>query len=381
MTNQIDIKGFCSDQFTPLQDAFEKNFTEGDDIGASLCLTLESETIVDLWAGYTDLAETQPWEEDTIACVYSSTKIPAIICTLMVIDRGLMALDEPVACYWPEFAQQGKEKITVRQALTHRALVPGLKSQLPTLAVADWDRVVAKIAAEPPWFDRDTICYHALTYGFILGELVQRVSGKPFRQFFNEELADPLAADFQMGLVDKSELLRFAPLLNVQAMPFGNGSLEEQLFTSFTEPIEHDVWHNDWEIQSAVSPSGSGYTNARGLCKFATMMANNGDFEGKSYLSPDIIREASSEQYHGIDPMLGDIRLGLGFGLDGTDFPAPTPNSFHWGGYGGSWCFMDPVDRLAGAYVMNNCFVMAETGEFDDPRMDRFFSTIRSLFE
>ena len=135
-----------------------------------------------------------------------------------------------------------------------------------------------------------------------------------------------------------------------------------------------------WELQSTVSPAAVGFTNARNLCKFGTLLANDGNFEGKSYLSVDIINEAGSEQYHGVDPMLGDIRFGLGFGLHGSAFAAPTPEAFHWGGYGGSWCFMDPSRRLAGAYVMNNCWVQTEWGEIGDLRMGLFFETIGKLF-
>jgi CubicO group peptidase (beta-lactamase class C family) len=378
MSNQVDTKGFCSDEYAPIRDAFETNFTEGLDIGASLHLTLEGETIVDLWGGHAD-NEAIPWNQDTIACVYSATKIPTIICTLLVIDRGLLVLDEPVATYWPEFAQGGKEKVTVRQALTHRALVPGLKDPLPPMAVTDWDQIISRIAAESVWFDTDTICYHAYTFGYILGELIQRVSGKPFQQFFYEELANPLAADFLMGLGSEEDLSRVARLLNAESFPHEKGSIPEQVFDIFSTPIEDDFFQS-WVAQSSIGPSGMGFTNAAGLCKFATMLANKGEINGRSFLSPEIIQEASSLQFHGVCPMLGEINLGLGFGLDGTGFPAPTPESFHWGGYGGSWCFMDTSRALAGAYVMKNCYVPDDWGDFNDPRMARFVDTIRTLF-
>jgi CubicO group peptidase (beta-lactamase class C family) len=379
MANHIDINGYCLEEFSQLREDFEQNFIEGHDIGASLCLNLAGENIVDLWGGHADGELSRAWEEDTIAVVYSTSKIPTIVCALMCIDRGLLDLDEPVAAYWPEFAQQGKDKITVREAMTHRARVPGFKDPIGALSLADWEFCVSRIAAEAPWFDDDRICYHAFSFGFILGELVRRVSGKPFRQFLNEELVTPLGMDFQMGLSEKAELKRVAEFLNVEDPPEEEG-IGAQVFQSVNEPLSSEIWRTDWRVQSAVHPSGNGYTNARGLCRLATMLANGGQIDGKTYLSPEIIAEASREQVHDVDPMLGDIKLGLGFGLDGSEFPAPTPEAFHWGGYGGSWCFMDTSRKLAGAYVMNNSFVMDEWGGFTDPRMTRFMSSIRAIF-
>lgn len=379
MQGQVDIGGFCSDQFPQFYEAFEKNFLEGHELGASLCLTLEGETIVDLRGGFADKDHLVPWQQDTIACVFSSSKIPTIICALILIDRGLMSLDEPVATYWPEFAQHGKGEITVMQALTHRARVPGINEPQPMEILSDWHRVAELIAAEKPWFAVDTLCYHPVTYGFLIGELVQRVSGKGFREFLNEELINPLGADFQMGLTDKKDLERVAELLHEQGLPAVPGTLQHQVFGSFIEPEDTDVFAS-WFMQSTLSPAVTGHTNASGLCKLATMMANDGLFEKHRYLSSEMITELGREHFHGVDPMLGDLRLSVGFGLDGSEFPAPTPESFHWGGYGGSWCFTDSTRKLAGAYVMNHCLVPDEWREFVDPRMNRFFDTIRSTF-
>jgi CubicO group peptidase (beta-lactamase class C family) len=380
MSDQVDIKGSCSKEFQALQDAFAANFADGLEIGASLCMSKDGETIVDIWGGSADAEGKRPWGADTITTIWSATKIPTIITTLLCIDRGLLDLDTPVATYWPEFSQHGKEKITVREAMTHRARVPGFKIPIEAESIADWDKCVGKIAAEAPWFDDDRICYHALSFGFILGELVQRVTGAPFRQFFNEELAAPLGADVLMGLSNRSELTRVADFLNASPMPHEEDGIGDQVFHSFGAPMESEIWFENWDLRTAVNPAGGGLSNARGMCRLATMMANGGTLNGRTYLSPETINEASTEQYHGVDPMLGNIRLGLGFGLDGSEFPAPTPDAFHWGGYGGSWCFMDTKRRLAGAYVMNNCFVMDDWGEFEDRRMNRFFTAIRSMF-
>lgn len=378
MTSQFAINGFCKDKYLPFRDIFEQNFVEGLEIGASLCLTLEGEPIVDIWGGHADLDRTRPWQTDTIACVFSSSKIPTIISVLLLIDRGLIALDEPVARYWPEFGQNGKDMITVRQAMTHRARVPGISGSRPL--DSDWQQIVDAIAAEAPWFEEDTLCYHPITFGFILGELVQRVSGKPFRQFLIDELIAPMDIDFHMGLDDKNDRERVAQIRFARELPTVPGTLQHRVFSSFSEPeVEGGFWLS-WSMQSSVNPGVTGHTNARGMCALATMLANNGEFNGHNFLSPDIIGQASTEQVHDTDPMLGELRLGLGFGLDGSSFRAPTPQSFHWGGLGGSWCFMDPSRKLAGAYVMNNCHVPGEWGSIMEPRMERFFDQITQTF-
>jgi CubicO group peptidase (beta-lactamase class C family) len=378
LPTQVDTQGFCSNEFSQFQDLFEQNFADGNEIGASLCLTFDGETIVDLWGGYRDLEQTLPWEEDTIACCFSSSKIPTILCVLILLDRGLLQLNEPIATYWPEFGMQGKDKLTVKHALTHRTLVPGLKNSQPESAQRDWDRITALIAQEKPWFDEDTMCYSPVLFGFILGELVQRVSGKNFRDFLNEELIEPLGADFKMGLTDKSELKRVAELLHQQPLPLEKDTLEREIFSSFFADSA-DSW-DSWPMQSSVSPGASGFTNARGLCKFATMLAADGQIRSKQILSSEMVRTARTEQAHSIDPMLGELRLGLGFGLDGSNFPAPTPEAFHWGGYGGSWCFMDTTRRLAGAYVMNHCIVPGDMTDLWDMRLKRNFDLVRSTF-
>ncbi len=375
----VEVKGYCAPEFSALQEDFEANYAEELELGSSLCVTVDGEMVVDIWGGYVDAEKTKPWQEDTIAIVFSSTKIPTIICTLMNIDRGLLELDEPVATYWPEFAQGGKETITVRQAMTHRARVPGFKTPQPGAVLEDWNRVIDLIAAEPAWFDEDTICYHPHTFGFILGELIQRVTGRPIRQFMNEELFEPLGADFHLGLSDKNDAQRVAPFLYNEPEPdLDDGTVEKAVWESVVEE-SGDPW-TVWERMSAVHPASGGFTNARGLCRVGTMLAMGGELDGRVYLSPEILKEATTEQVHEQEPFLGELRLGLGFGLDSPGFRSPTPDSFHWGGHGGSWCFMDPSRRLAGAYVMNCALMPNLENGFSDPRLERYFARFRTMY-
>ena len=150
MTTQIH--GVCDQRFQPLKDAFQANFDTGLELGASLALTYQGKTVVDLWAGWADLERTRPWERDTLVRVCSTAKIAAILSLLMLIDRGLVELDAPVARYWPDFAQGGKGGVTIRDALTHQGGVPGFDPPVSRDLLLDWDAAAARLAAEPHWF-------------------------------------------------------------------------------------------------------------------------------------------------------------------------------------------------------------------------------------
>jgi CubicO group peptidase (beta-lactamase class C family) len=362
--------GECDERFESLKRAFIENFEEGLELGASFAASYKGETVVDLWAGYADRKKSRDWKSDTLVRVFSSTKIPTIICVLIAIDRGMLELDTPVAHYWPEFGAHGKDRITVRDALTHRSLVPGFDKPQPWDVVLDWNRMASLIAEEKPWFEPGTLCYHAHTYGHLLGELVQRASGKPFQQFFMEELTGPLNADFHIGITNEADFERLAEMLF--AVPddiFESAPIADRILWSI-EPPPPRLSH---EYFAASVPGSNGVGNARSLLRFGTLMAMGGTLHGRQYLSRELVQEAATEQVHDICPVENDLHLGLGFGLDGTYFPAPLPNSFHWGGYGGSWCVMDIESGFAAAYVMNHCtMVLNEL----DPRQARIWDAI-----
>src|SRR5262245_14142719 len=194
-------EGFCAPQFEPVRDAFVANFTAGNEVGASVCVTQNGVPVVDLWGGEA-VKGGAPWQRDTIVNVYSTTKTMAAISVLVLADRGAVDLDAPVARYWPEFAQNGKEGVLVRHVMSHSA---GLSGFDPALrgpeALYDWDGIVRGLAAQKPWWTPgDGSGYHALTQGFLQGEIVRRVTGKSIGKFFREEIAGPLGADFHIGL-------------------------------------------------------------------------------------------------------------------------------------------------------------------------------------
>ncbi|GAJ14706.1 unnamed protein product, partial [marine sediment metagenome] len=196
MTNTVEIHGHCDQRFSSVKEAFAENFKSGEEVGASFAATIDGEFVVDIWAGYADAAETRPWERDTIVNVYSTTKVMTALCVLMLVDRGQLELDAPVALYWPEFAQAGKENLPVRYLLSHSAGLAGFSESIPIEALYDWDRIINMLAAQEPWWEPGTQSgYHAVTSGYLWGELVRRITGKTLGTFFREEVALPLKAD------------------------------------------------------------------------------------------------------------------------------------------------------------------------------------------
>ena len=371
-----DIQGYCDVGFLPLRDAFLANFEDGLEIGASLAATHRGRMVADMWAGYADPERTRLWQHDTIVPVASTTKIMLMIGALIAIERGLLDLDAPVAHYWPEFAQGGKEAVTVRDVLTHQAGVPGLEIPLTSAEVCDWTAATGRIAAERHWFGGERrIRYHALTYGLLVGELIRRVDGRRPRQFLSEEIFDRVGADFQIGLASPAELSHTA----VPAIPAGAFELN-----GIAGKLLNSVDRTDsrsWGRMSSENPSTGGYTNGRAIARACAIVANGGECNGARVLAPETIALAGAEHAYGACPYLGPMRLGLGFGLDSKEFPAPSPTSMHWGGFGGSYGLMDPKAAFSLGYTPNNWVVPdVSSGQLViDRRLARFRDVLSKL--
>src|SRR5256885_1758770 len=200
------VDGECAPRFAAVRETFAANFAMGRETGASFAATVDGELVVDLWGGYADAARTRPWERDTIVNVFSTTKAMTALCAHLLVDRGLLDLSAPVAHYWPEFAQAGKERITTRHLLTHSAGLAALRRSLPTEALYDWTRMVEALAAETPWWEPGSANgYHAMTYGYLVGEVVRRITGKTLGRFLRDEVTAPLGADFHIGLAPSED--------------------------------------------------------------------------------------------------------------------------------------------------------------------------------
>ena len=307
------------------------------------------ELVVDLWGGYADVARSQPWQEDTLVGVASTSKIANTLCGLMLVDRGLIDLDAPVAKYWPEFAAAGKAEILVRQIFCHTSGVAGFDPPIRVEDLRDWDTAVAKLAAQAPWWEPGTASgYHAMTYSFLMGELVRRTTGLAPNEFLREEVTDKLGADFHFGLLQADDH-RLAEVEQAGTREFVEGTFAHRAVGVF---LGDGLPPRDTEARRRNIING--YGNARSLVKVGSVLANGGSLYGHHFLSPETIRLAYQEQIYVKDLVMeAPVRYGLGFGLASKEIPLPFPNSFHWGGYGGSMMVMEPDSRTCWSYVPN----------------------------
>jgi CubicO group peptidase (beta-lactamase class C family) len=371
----VEIHGFCEGRFLPLKAAFAANFEDGLELGASLAVMQHGQPMVDLWAGHMDIELTRPWEKDTIVLVFSTTKTPLVLSFLMLVDRGLVDLDAPVAVYWPEFAAGGKGGVTVRDVLTHQAGVPGFDPPLPFDALRDWASITAHIAAERHWFGGERrLFYHPYTFGFILGEIIRRVDGRGPARFFREEIAEKANIDFQIGLSTAADRARTAQLTILDPLPLVAD--EHPVIARINASLGEGDWET-WEQQQAEIPAANGFANGRSIARLCAIAANGGVLDGVRYLSKAMIDEASREQAYDVEPSYGAWRLSLGFNLHDESFPAPSPTTVHWGGAGGSLCGMDQTTGISFGYAMNNLVLL--TNPITDRRFQRLWSALTEV--
>lgn len=372
------LSGTYDPRFERVAAAFEKNFREHDELGASVCVTLDGETVVDLWGGTARADTGEPWHRDTLSVVWSSTKGAVSFCTHVLAARGELDIDAPVADYWPEYAQAGKEATTVKMMLNHQSGVCALSERLPNGAYADWPAMVAAIEKQAPFFEPGTAHgYEALTYGWLLGEVIRRVTGKSLGTFFREAIAEPLGIDFWIGLPESDEPRTARMILpepraddpspfmramldpkSVQALALGNSGGYMELTPDGVRGFDTRLAHGA-EIGAA-----GGLTNGRGLAGMYAPLACGGSLNGVEYVTPDILaRMGAVSSAGGRDvTLLAPMRFSLGFfkSMDNRRGPPGTQDSmflpeaaFGHPGYGGSIGFADPEARVSFGYNMN----------------------------
>lgn len=352
----MDVHGFCKPGFEAVRGAFSANFDQGLELGASLAVTRDGEFVVDLWAGAAS-PDGKPWAEDTIVNVYSTTKTMAASCVLVLADRGAVDLQAPVARYWPEFAQNGKQGVTVAHVMSHSAGLSGFDPPAPTVEqLYDWDAVVDRLAAQAPWWEPGSASgYHAITQGYLQGEIVRRVTGRSIGRFFREEIAEPLGADFHIGLDPKHDA-RVGELIPPTA-PLGAQATDPDSIAARTlgaAPLTgREPQTSAW--RRAEIPAAGGIGNARSVARVHAALACGGSVDGVKIMSEAGVARALEEQTRGTDLVLGvPIVFGMGFGINDAAFPiSPNPRAFFWGGWGGSLAIIDLDARVSIAYVMN----------------------------
>ncbi|ODT87912.1 serine hydrolase domain-containing protein [Phenylobacterium sp. SCN 70-31] len=350
------VEGVTHDRYAAVRDVFEANLASGADLGASFCATVEGETVVDLWGGWADPAKTRPWTRDTIVNVYSTTKTMTALVALLVADRGDLDFDAPVARYWPEFAAGGKAEVKVSHLMSHSAGLSGWQEPITREDLYDWEKMTRLLAAQTPfWAPGTAPGYHALTQGYLVGEVIRRITGKSLGTVFREEIAEPLGADFWIGL-PASEDGRVAELVppapgTTQAEVRGQTEIQRNMANNpgiHVDETKTRAW------RGAEIPAAGGTGNARSVAQVHAILANGGVAQGRRFLSEAGCRKALELQIEGEDLCLaGPARFGLGFGLAGGVVPLPNPNAMYWGGYGGSLIIIDMDARTTFAYAMN----------------------------
>src|SRR3954469_22108116 len=207
-----EVQGSCEDRFAGVRTAFEQQL-DGEELGGSIAVDLDGETVVDLWGGFRDEARTTPWTRDTLVNVWSTTKTITNLAMLTLVERGLLDVDAPVAEYWPEFAAGGKADVRVRHLMSHTSGVAGWDPPFTVEDMYDWELATERLAAQAPWWEPGTASgYHASNQGHLVGEVIRRITNTTFKQFVADEIAKPLGADFQIG-ARESDWDRIAPVV------------------------------------------------------------------------------------------------------------------------------------------------------------------------
>jgi CubicO group peptidase (beta-lactamase class C family) len=323
----VKIEGTCDPKFNRVKDVFAENFEKRNEVGAATAVMLDGKSVVDIWAGHADKEKTKPWTRDTLVNVYSTTKGITAICAHRLADKGLLDIDAPVAKYWPEFAQAGKDKLPVRFLLSHRAGLPAVRKILNDNALFNWTTMTTALAEQEPWWEPGTAHgYHAVTFGYLVGEVIRRITGKSPGTYLRDELAGPLDLDFHIGL-DAKDDARVAGL--IPAAPPGPG--EPNMFAemmknpesagakAFMNPpvLTKPGLVNSREWRAAEIPAANGHGTARSLARLYGALARGGELDGVRVMSKDQIAKCSIEQsrrvadnQHALLPRLHDVAAG-----------------------------------------------------------------------
>lgn len=352
-----DISGTVAPGFEAVRDAFAANFQNPDpyrDVGASLCVYHRGEQVVDLWGGHRDGARTIDWTPDTLVNVWSTTKGVTAIALATLVDQGLIDYAAPVARYWPEFAEAGKGEITVAQLLSHQAGLPGFAEPTPLSEFYDWETVTRRLAAQAPMWAPGTVnSYHAMTFGFLAGELIRRVSGQSVGEFLRDRIALPLGADLFIGLPE-SEEPRVAPLIGpLVAAPF-DPAMPPEAIAAVTNPLMEPTLPNDRDWRAAQVPAGNGQATARGLARLYGALAHGGTLDGVRLMGPETIARMTTVQTTRPDLLLGLAPFwSMGLIVNDAGVYGPAKDTFGHSGWGGSFGCANVSADVAIGYTMN----------------------------
>jgi CubicO group peptidase (beta-lactamase class C family) len=347
-----EVHGSCDDRFAGVREALAQHL-DADELGASIAVDLDGETVVDLWGGYRDAQRTTPWTEDTIVNVWSTTKCVLSLAALMLVEQGELDLDAPVGDYWPEFSAKGKKDVLVRHIMSHTSGVPAWEKPFSIRDMYDWESACERLAWQRPWWEPGTASgYHAANQGHLVGEVIRRITGVTFQSFVASEIAGPLGADFQVGAREE-DWDRIAPVVP-PPRPEVDPDVDPTSIAvrTWTGPVLSTKATTSPEWRKADIGALNGHSNARGVLQvLRTLTLGGGDL-----LSPKTIDRVFEVQADGVDLVLeAPFRFGIGYALGpASTVPAvPGGRVAFWGGWGGSMAVMDLDRRLTITYVMN----------------------------
>ena len=347
--NGIPISGYYNKSYEPVLNALVSNLAGPVEIGQSVCAHVGGEVVVDLYGGYQDPNKEIPLENDTIVCMMSTGKAIGAICVLSLADRKLIHLEDPVCKHWPEFSANGKSEVTIAQVLSHLAGIP-FPDHAPIGSMYDWPIIIRALEVQAPeWKPGTTPGYHSFTIGFLMGEIVSRVTGKSISEYWRKEIADKFEFDYQIAL-NSSELARCCDVFQDPDDPFFQllDDPDTPIGRSW-RPLPKDKQFNSMEFRTCGVPD-FGHGNARSLAGIYAHL-----LDGSSLLSKDMVTKATTEVWHEEDAIIGvPLRHGLGFILSCDAFPFSGPAAFGGAGQGGSLGFADPEKDLAFAFATNH---------------------------
>ena len=364
------VHGTCTPPFEPLRALLATHLADGTDLGASVAVVHDGELVVDLWGG--EARPGEPWREDTVVQVWSVTKTMAALTALVLVDRGELDLEQPVASYWKGF---GDRRVLVRHLLSHTSGHAGWTEQLTLDGLLDLEHANRLLAEQEPWFEPGSASgYNMVSYGHLVDGLVRAVTGRPLSEVFHEEVAGPLGGEFHLGVAPEV-LPRCADLVPPPSGGIDYGALPEGnlLIPTLVNPVlDPKMWNTpDWRAVSLAGANGHG--NARGIARIQAVVSHGGEVAGVRLLSPGTIDRIFEVQAEGTDlVLLTPLKWGIGYGLPSPSAPAvPEGRVCWWTGYGGAIVVNDLDRRLTFAYAMNRM----ENHFVSSPRTDAYVRT------
>ncbi|RHZ68951.1 hypothetical protein CDV55_102111 [Aspergillus turcosus] len=377
------VQGTCHPAFSTLKALFEESLASGEELGADICVTINGQTVVELWGGHADAARSKPWTRETLTPVWSISKIVTNLAALLLIDRGQLDPSAKVATYWPEFAVNGKQDIEVRHVLSHTAGLPSWDPPLARDEVHDTPLATQKLIQQAPWWTPGTASgYHLTSQGHLIGELVRRVSGKSLTQFIADELAAPLNADFQLGVKEEdwprtADIIPPPPIQGLEALDPKSIAVRAFLGTAADAAASMTA-----EFRRAELGASGGFSNARAVNRIVSMVTMGGEVDGKRFLSPETIDLIFQEQISGVDLVLGSfLRFGMGLGLPVPENKAlewvPSGKVCYWGGWGGAIAIMDLDRGVTITYALNKM----GSGTLGNPRTEAYVKAVYAALD